>query len=127
LSKIPRETPQTEQPPQVARNAEETRHLAGEILGAKPPLKLKIQEPPFDHPDSCNFFRLDGSKPVVATPAALHDFTQGEIPFALELLQREAILHNGLDYLQVFEDDRGRRLWVIEDPQVITVLLPEDY
>lgn len=43
-------------------------------------------------------------------------------------LQYLARLHDGLDYLQVFEDpDSRQELWFIEDaPGVVTALLPED-
>ena len=48
----------------------------------------------------------------------------------LHKLQDRAQLHDGLDYLQVFEDDATeRRLWFIEDSDggAITALLPSDY
>jgi hypothetical protein len=85
------------------------------------------QEPSFNHPDSCCRFRLDGSKPVVATRNAAIEFTREEIHSVLDLLQRKAVEHNGLDYLQTFKDADGRRLWVIENDEAITALLPEDY
>ena len=85
------------------------------------------QEPPFDHPDSCCHFRLDGTKPVVATRCAIAEFTREEITGALELLQRKSIEHDGLDYLQTFKDEAERRLWVIENGEAITALLPGDY
>jgi hypothetical protein len=85
------------------------------------------QEPPFDHPDSCCRFRLDGSKPVVATRNATVEFTREQIIEALQLLQRKAVEHDGLDYLQVFNDENERRLWVIENDEAITAMLPEDY
>jgi hypothetical protein len=85
------------------------------------------QEPPFDHPDSCCRFRLDGSKPVVATKNATVEFTRDEILKALLLLEEKAEEHDGLDYLQTFKDESERRLWVIENDEAITALLPEDY
>ena len=85
------------------------------------------QEPPFDHPDSCCRFRLDGEKRVVATRNASIEFTRNEIRTVLELLQSKAEEHDGLDYLQTFKDEQGRRLWVIENDEAITVLIPEEY
>ena len=85
------------------------------------------QEPPFDHPDCYCRFCLDGSKPVVATKTALAEFTRDEILKALLLLEEKAVEHDGLDYLQTFEDESKRRLWVIENDEAITALLPEDY
>jgi hypothetical protein len=85
------------------------------------------QEPSFDSPDSCHRFRLDGTKPVVATSNALAEFTREEIHAVLERLQCEAEAHDGLDYLQTFKDEHGRRLWVIENEEAVTLLLPEDY
>ncbi|MDD5305904.1 MAG: hypothetical protein PHU25_01150, partial [Deltaproteobacteria bacterium] len=90
-------------------------------------LTWQPQERPFDHPDSCCRFRLDGSKPVVATRNATVEFTRELILSVLDLLQREAEAHDGLDYLQIFKDVQGKRLWVIENDEAITALLPEDY
>ncbi len=85
------------------------------------------QEPPFDHPDSNWRFRLDGSKPVVATRNATVEFMRDEITEVLELLQQKAIEHDGLVYLQTFKDETGRRLWVIENEEAVTALLPSNY
>lgn len=93
----------------------------------KCPLVWQGQEPPFDHPDSCWHYRLDSSKPVVATRAATFEFTREEILGAFEFLQQKAVEHRGLDYIQTFKDRRGRRLWVIENEEAITAMLPEDY
>lgn len=93
----------------------------------KKKLTWQPQEPPFDHPDSCCRFRLDGSKPVVATKNATVEFTREDILCALLLLEELAVKHDGLDYLQSFKDELERRLWVIENDEAITALLPEDY
>lgn len=85
------------------------------------------QEPPFTHPDSHWRFRLDSGKAVVATQNATVEFTREEIMGVLLLLQEKAVEHDGLDYLQTFEDEQKRRLWVIENDEAITALLPEDY
>jgi hypothetical protein len=90
---------------------------------------LKPQEIPFDHPDSCNFFRPSDKKPFLATPAALAAY--GDVIFpCLGLLQRLAKEHEGIDYLQVFTDpSKPEVLWFIEDGEggAITALLPSDY
>ena len=90
-------------------------------------LAWQPQEPSFDHPDSRCRFRLDGTKPVVATREALAEFSRDEILKALLLLEEKAVEHDGLDYLQSFKDELERRLWVIENDEAITALLPEDY
>lgn len=95
-------------------------------------LKWKPQELAFDDP-RCRFFFDPVRKQVVATRGALAEFTGGEIARALEVLRLAAVDHGGLDYLQVFEAEDGRRLWVIEDgapddPEgVVTVLTPAEY
>jgi len=97
------------------------------VINEQLSLKWKMQEPPFDHPDSCNYFKSDGSKSVVATKTATEEFTEKEISTSFFFLQKMAKEHNGLDHLQIFEDKNGRRLWFIEDGQAITAMLPEDY
>jgi hypothetical protein len=91
-------------------------------------LTLKPQEIPLDHPDSCNMFQ-PGAKPFLATPAAIEAFGIETILRCLTTLQVKAQLHKGLDYLQVFTAEDGRKLWFIEDGEggAITALLPEDY
>lgn len=91
---------------------------------------LKAQGIPFDHADSTCMFRPGNDKPFVATPAAIAAYGQETIVACLEELRRLATAHNGLDYLQVFEDPRKREaLWFIEDGPggAITALLPSDY
>jgi hypothetical protein len=91
-------------------------------------LHLKMQEIPYDHPDSRWMF----TKNFVATRAAYHVFGP-EVLFACLLrLQELAVKHTGLDYLQVFEnlcklEYDGKNLWFIEDGAALTALLPEDY
>ncbi len=85
------------------------------------------QEPPFDDPESHWRFRRYGSKPVVSTRNALTKFTREEITGVLEFLQQKAVEHDGLDYLQTFKDETGRSLWVIENEEAVTALLPSDY
>lgn len=93
-------------------------------------LTLKPQEIPLDDPQSSNFFRPSPQKPFVATPAAIAKFGTDAIVRCLALLQDQAQCHQGLDYLQVFEDgSTSSRLWFIEDGDggAITALLPSDY
>ena len=85
------------------------------------------QELSFDDSESRWHFRLDGSKPVVSTQNATTEFTREEILSVLQLLERKAFEHCGLDYLQTFKDEMHRRLWMIENDEAITALLPEDY
>ena len=47
---------------------------------------------------------------------------------SLVRLDMFAKLNNGLDYLQVFQiEDLDQDLWVIEDGEAITAMLPSDY
>lgn len=98
--------------------------------GCMKPLTLKAQELPFDHPDSTNMFRPTAEKPFVATRAAIEMYQQETIIQCLQVLQQKATEQNGLDYLQVFEDEsKPENLWMIEDGDggAITALLPSDY
>ena len=93
-------------------------------------LVLRPQEIPFDDPESKYLFQPSPAKPFVATPAALERFGHDMIVACIQLLQRKAAEHNGVDYLQVFEDPtKGERLWLMEDDEggAITALLPSDY
>ncbi len=89
---------------------------------------MKQQEIPFDHPDSNNMFRPGPDKPFVATPAAIELFSNEVIIACWQVLRRKADEHNGIDYLQVFQD-KSKNLWFIEDGPggAITALLPSDY
>ena len=99
-------------------------------LSAPTKLILRPQEIPFDDPQSKYLFQPSPAKPFVATPAALERFGRDMIVACLQMLQRKAAEHNGVDYLQVFEDPtKGGRLWFMEDDEggAITALLPSDY
>jgi hypothetical protein len=92
-------------------------------------LELKPQEPPLDHPDSCNRFQPRADKPFLATPGAIETFGYETIIACLRVLQQQASDHDGIDYLRVFESADGDRLWYIEDGDggAITALMPEEY
>jgi hypothetical protein len=90
---------------------------------------LKVEEIPFDHPDSHYMFQPGPEKPFLATPAAIALYRDA-IYRCLTELQRLAGQKQGLDYLQVFEDpDKAEPLWFIEDDAggAITALLPSDH
>ena len=90
---------------------------------------LKIQEIPYDHPDSRCMFQPGPEKPFLATAAAIAEYRTA-IYLCLTELQEVAQSVHGLDYLQVFEDpDKPEALWFIEDDTggAITALLPSDY
>ena len=75
-------------------------------------------------------FRPTPEKPFVATPAAIDMYQQETIIECLRILQQKAVEYDGLDYLQVFEDEvNPENLWFIEDGAggAITSLLPSDY
>jgi hypothetical protein len=92
--------------------------------------RLKTQEIPLEHPDSNFMFRPGREKAFVATPAAIEAYTHEVIVACWLLLRQKADEHNGIDYLQVFEDEsKPENLWFIEDGPggAITALLPSDY
>ena len=75
-------------------------------------------------------FVPSGTKPFVATPAAIEMYGQETILACLFVLQEAAVQNAGLDYLQVFDDPaKDEKLWFIEDGSggAITALLPSDY
>jgi hypothetical protein len=85
---------------------------------------LKDQEIPLDDPHSRFRFR----KPFVSTRGALSTFGPELLLVCLLELQAKAEENDGLDYLQVFETPEAMpNLWFIEDGQVVTALLPQDY
>ena len=93
-------------------------------------LRLKRQEIPFTDPASNCFFRSSADKPFLATPVALEVYGEEQIFRCLGYLRGQAEIHNGLDYLQVFEcPGKSEPLWFIEDGPggAITALLPSDY
>jgi hypothetical protein len=90
---------------------------------------LKVQEIPYDHPDSHYMFEPGPQKPFLATPAAIAMYREA-IYLCLTELRQLAAKMNGLDYLQVFQNpEKPEALWFIEDDTggAITALLPSDY
>ena len=91
-------------------------------------LILKPQGIPLDHPDSRYFFK---TQPFVATANCLSNYSMEDIIICLAYLQIQAQIHNGIDYLQVFEEPTKTlpNLWFIDDGNggATTALLPEDY
>jgi hypothetical protein len=93
-------------------------------------LKLKPQDVSYDSSESCWMFMPTRTKPFVVTNTAFKTFGESTIFQCLLQLQEEARRHDGLDHLQVFEDQGTReQLWFIEDGEggAITALLPDDY
>jgi hypothetical protein len=92
---------------------------------------LKEQEIPHDDPESCCMFQPSPEKPLVATQAAIATYSLEVITKCYELLRAHAERHQGLDYLQVFQNPEPNTedLWFIEDGEggAITALLPSDY
>jgi hypothetical protein len=72
----------------------------------------------------------DSSDASAASMDAIEMYQHEVIIACLDVLQRLADEHQGLDYLQVFESaEHSENLWYIEDGQggAITALLPSDY
>jgi hypothetical protein len=92
---------------------------------------LKVQEIPFDDPESNNMFAPGANKPLVATPAAIEAYSHEVILACLRTLQDQAKRYDGIDYLQVFKSSEPGKedLWFIEDGEggAITALLPSDH
>ena len=91
---------------------------------------LRPQEIPLDHLESANMFQARPDKPLLATPAAIEMYSLEVITACFQVLQARAAEYEGLDYLQVFVDDkREENLWFIEDGPggAITALLPSDH
>lgn len=75
-------------------------------------------------------FRPGPDKRLVATPAAIEMYSHEVIIGCWQVLQLRAAEHDGIDYLQVFEDgSKPDNLWFIEDGPggAITALLPAEY
>ena len=64
---------------------------------------------------------------TVITRAAQASITSAELLHLSTALRQAISDHDGLDYLQVFECEDGRVIWVIDDGEYVTWLLPEDY
>ena len=88
----------------------------------------QAQEIPLDSDRSRFEFRLHCDKLVLRTAAVEREFGD-VIPWQCFLrLQIFAEQNHGLDYVQIFKIDQSKvNLWVIEDGQAITALLPSDY
>ncbi|MCM2374692.1 hypothetical protein [Aporhodopirellula aestuarii] len=94
--------------------------------------RLKMQEIPYDASDSSYSFQPSDDKPFVITNGAGVTYGPHVVRACLAILQQLADEHDGLDYLQVFEDPTNRKrdpLWFIEDGDggAISALLPSDY
>lgn len=92
--------------------------------------KLKIQEIPCDHPDSNCQFIAGPDKPLLSTPAAIEMHSHETVLACYLVLRQVAKQMDGIDYLQVFEDEsKAEDRWFIEDGEggAITGMLPSDY
>ena len=90
-------------------------------------IKLLPQEIPLDDPNSR--FRFNPlEKQLITTRGVIEAFGFKTIGDCMELLQQQVDAHDGLDYLQVFTvGPAKKKLWVIEDHEAITALLPDEY
>jgi len=68
--------------------------------------------------------KFDGR--FVATRAAHELFGELIVVAALGVVKKQVALKGGVDRLQVLDID-GRKLWIIDDGEIVTALLPEDY
>jgi hypothetical protein len=89
---------------------------------------LKSQEIPHESSETDNFFDLVNAKSVIVT-RAVADLLGENISQAttcVRELYEMAQQYRGLDYLQIFENSDGEDLWITEDNEKITVMLPAD-
>ena len=63
---------------------------------------------------------------LVATRAAHELLGELSVTAALGVVKKQVVLQGGLSYLQILDVD-GQRLWIIDDGEVVTALLPSDY
>ena len=85
------------------------------------PATVEVHLLPQEQPGNCRF-----SGQFVATRNAIARFGEMTIVAALRILHQKVAQGEALDYLQVFEIG-GQRLWIIDDGDVTTALLPMDY
>ena len=79
-----------------------------------------------DRRSVCRFDPFE--KQLVATPGALETFGAAVVNRCMDQLRGLAMKHGGIDYLQIFHiGTPPRKLWIIEDGDVITALLPQEY
>ena len=83
--------------------------------------KVSIELLPQEKEGACRF-----NGQFVATRNAVNRFGDEIIVTALRLVHDQVARNNGMDYLQALKID-GERLWIIDDGDVVTALLPSDY
>ena len=88
-------------------------------LPSSAPTEIRLL--PQEQLGSCRF-----SGQFVATRNAIEQFGEATVVAALRILPQKVAQGESLDYLQVFEIG-GQRLWIIDDGDVTTALLPMDY
>jgi hypothetical protein len=95
------------------------------------------QRQPQEQGDQKYFF--NGS--FYATERITEELTQAEIQFIYNDVQAFAKERNGIDYLQVYVSEKGKKVWIIDqlnksmiesgdynpDDNYCTLLFPEDY
>lgn len=73
---------------------------------------LTVQERPLDHPESVNHFQVTPEKLFVATSGAIEMYSQQTIIDCLHVLQEQAEMHDGMDYLRILEHpEKSKPLW----------------
>ncbi len=90
-------------------------------------VELRAQEIPLDAPESRFQFDIV-AKQFVVTRGAMEAFGPELVQACLAILRTEAIEHSGLERLQTFLIGATKqKLWIVEDGEVITALLPHEY
>src|SRR5688572_1245953 len=88
---------------------------------------LRLQEIPFDDPDSNCMFT---EKRLNATASAIKEYQYETIAACLLVLQEQAEIHYGIDYFQIFNSPEPGKpdLWFFENTDgEISALLPTDF
>lgn len=96
-------------------------HTGDDAMIATRGTQAKITLLPQEREGACRF---DGR--FVATQAAHELFGPAVVRAALGEVKKQVAVRGGMDYFQVLDID-GRRLWIIDDGEIVTALLPEDY
>jgi hypothetical protein len=93
-------------------------------------VRYRIQEVDFDDDRSICDFRPGEGKPFLITRGVQDEFGISLPSECLSRLMAMASLHDGIDYLQVFEiPELDQKIWLIDDGDggAITALLPSEY
>lgn len=100
------------------------------MMNVNPPSQFSLVWKKQDIPttDARSTFAFDPAETeFVATDGAMQKFGTHTLIRCLNRLTYLAKAADGLDYLQVFETDDHGQLWLMQDEEKITALLPNEH